>query len=105
MVQSINDSNFKGIVADNAVTVVKFSADWCQPCKIIAAAYDELSDTVDAEVILCQCSVDEEPELVETLSIRSVPTIVVFVKGEETERFTGTDCVTKLESYLPTIQL
>lgn len=105
MVQAINESNFKGIVNDNPVTVVKFAADWCQPCKHIAPAYEELSDKVDAEVMLCQANVDEEPELAEKFNIRSVPTIIVFVKGKEDNRFAGTDAVIKLEAYLPTIQL
>lgn len=105
MVQEINTNNIEGIINDNPITCIKFSAEWCPTCKPVADKYEALSDEVDAEVICCATNVDEEPELTEQFNIRSIPTIIIFVKGQETERYTGSDCVEKAHEFIKTVNL
>lgn len=105
MVQEINANNIEGIINDNPITCIKFSAEWCPTCKSVADKYKALSEEVDAEVICCAANVDYEPELTDHFNIRSIPTIIIFVKGQETERCIGSDCVDKTREFIKTVNL
>jgi len=74
--QKINE-----IFADIGVSVIKFSAKWCAPCKKIAPEYANL---VNFYPIVSFYSVDIEdlPRLAETYNIRSVPTFLIISEGK-----------------------
>ena len=103
MVQIVNDNNVKGVISENEVTCIKLWADWCEPCKKIAPIYEKYSDEVPANVMLCSLAVDENPDFADEMNIRSIPTILIFVKGECVERFTGSDAVDKLKNFISSL--
>lgn len=97
MVQNVNDNNVHGIISENEVTVIKVAADWCEPCKKIEKDYESFSDKVSpTEVMYCSIDANENPDFCDEYEIRSVPTILVFKKGELANRFTGSECVKQL---------
>lgn len=51
--------------------VVRFTADWCQPCKIFAPFYDEASK--GSHLPFFVVDVDKYPELAQEFGIRSIP--------------------------------
>ncbi len=81
----IKDRNeFKQYVKDNRYVMVKFSAEWCGPCKRIAPAFKNyfksaLSFNKDIKLILVD--IDKDSEVSNLLRIRSVPTMVTYVNG------------------------
>lgn len=100
MVQEVNDNNIQSIISENEIVCVKLWADWCEPCKQIAPKYEELSEKVPSNVMMCSLAVDENPDFADKYNIRSIPTILLFVSGKVTQRFVGSDSVSKLESYI-----
>ena len=73
MILSLN--NFKEIV----LKILKFSADWCQPCKILARNIDESNLSLKVESI----DVDKQPDAAVKYGIRSVPTLVIVDDNDE----------------------
>jgi thioredoxin 1 len=65
--------------------IVDFWADWCGPCKAIAPILEEISNQVDVVKI----NSDDNSGLAAELSIRAIPTIIVFEDGKEVKRITG----------------
>jgi thioredoxin 1 len=65
--------------------VVDFWADWCGPCKALAPILEEISNQVDVVKI----NSDDNSGLAAELSIRAIPTIIVFEDGKEVKRITG----------------
>lgn len=104
MVQSINENNYNSVISQSDIVVIKFWADWCNPCKAMAQRFEELSET-HANAEFYEMSVDENPDAASTLGIRSIPACIVFVKGERAETFVGSTAINELNSYLPTIQI
>ena len=100
MVQEVNDNNVHGIISENEICCIKLWADWCEPCKQVAPKYEELSDAVPSNVMMCSMAVDENPDFPDEMNLRSIPTIMVFKKGECIERYTGTDSVDKLRTFI-----
>ena len=66
--------------------ILKFSADWCRPCK-------KLTETLDQMVLpyaIESMDIDAEPALASAYAVRSVPTmILVDAHGTEFSRLVG----------------
>lgn len=53
-------------------TIYRFTASWCQPCKVLAKNLEAAELGADIQVI----DIDVYPELAEDYGIRGVPTLV-----------------------------
>jgi thioredoxin 1 len=73
------------------VTVKKFSAEWCGPCRALAPVITEIKQgfSANSNVKFEEYDVDTEVDEVVKYGIRSVPTIVLVKDGVEVNRFTG----------------
>lgn len=70
------------------VTVKKFSAAWCGPCRALAPMMNEIKGQF-SNVRFEEYDVDEAYEEATKYGIRSVPTVIMEKDGIEVERFTG----------------
>jgi thioredoxin 1 len=80
-------------------TVYYFTADWCQPCKKTRPIVEELNreqTTAGFQII----DVDDNTELVNLFSIRSVPTFILFENGTEKNRIVGAQTKESLEAFI-----
>ena len=71
------------------VTVKKFSAVWCGPCRALAPVINEVKSNF-SNVKFEEYDVDVAYEEATKYGIRSVPTVIIEKNGVEVERFTGT---------------
>jgi thioredoxin 1 len=86
----VNEESFERDVlkADKPV-VVEFGATWCQPCKQLEPVLVKLSQEWGGKVQLVKVDVDESANLTMQQQIMGVPTVILFIKGQATARFTG----------------
>jgi thioredoxin 1 len=70
------------------VTVKKFSAVWCGPCRALAPVMTEIKKQF-SNLKFEDYDVDEAYDEATKYGIRSVPTIIIEKDGVEIERFTG----------------
>lgn len=70
------------------VTVKKFSAAWCGPCRALAPMMNEIKGQF-SNVVFEEYDVDVAYEEATKYGVRSVPTVVIEKNGEEVDRFTG----------------
>lgn len=70
------------------VTVKKFSAVWCGPCRALAPVINEVKSNF-SNVKFEDYDVDEAYEEATKYGVRSVPTVIIEKNGVEVERFTG----------------
>lgn len=73
------------------VTVKKFSAVWCGPCRALSPVIKEIKESYisNSNVKFEEYDVDEFNEETQKYGITSVPTIIIEKDGEVIERFTG----------------
>ena len=59
-------------------TIIKFSADWCQPCKNFAPIFEEVSKMDDFKnITFSEIDIDEDTNFfVEKFNIKNVPSVV-----------------------------
>ena len=69
--------------------VVRFTASWCAPCKVLAPIFDELSGTFGSRATFETIDIDQNPEFAAENRVTSVPQIIIFKDGTESQRYIG----------------
>lgn len=75
--------------ASDTPMVVDFWAEWCGPCKMIAPILSEIATEQAGKVTIAKLNVDDNPELARRFNVMSIPTLLVFDKGEVAKRLVG----------------
>lgn len=75
-----NAENFEELISSSKITIVDFWAPWCGPCRTQLPILEKFaSQNEDVQVV--KVNVDENSELAQKYSIRSIPTILYFKDG------------------------
>ena len=80
---------FQDIIKSDTPTLVDFYATWCGPCQAMMSAIDQLKVKKGSSLRVLKIDVDKNQEVAEKFKIRSVPTLILFKKGEIVWRHSG----------------
>ena len=83
----INSTQFDEVTS-KGIVVVDFFANWCGPCKMLAPIVEEVSNELE-KITFIKVDIDEIESLPRQFDIMSIPTLLVFEKGELIKRHTG----------------
>ena len=70
------------------VTVKKFYADWCGPCKVLTPVMENVKSKF-SQVSFENVNIVTDFETAQKYYVRSVPTVIIEKNGEEVQRFVG----------------
>ena len=77
-------------VKKHEVVIVKFTADWCGPCRRVAPHIHSLMETYN-KINYVVVDVDEGSNIASFLKIRSIPTIISYINGDIHEILPSSD--------------
>jgi thioredoxin 1 len=87
---TVTKSNFDAEVVKSTVPVVAdFWAEWCGPCRMIAPVLKDLAKEYQGKIKLAKIDVDAEGELAQKFNIQSIPTLIIFNKGQVVRQQVG----------------
>lgn len=82
-----NESNFNQLV-NNDLVLVDFFAEWCGPCRMLEPILDDVAnDRSDFDIV--KVDIDKNRALAQQFGVMSVPTLMIFKKGELIETKNG----------------
>jgi thioredoxin 1 len=69
--------------------LVEFWAEWCGPCRMVSPVIEKLASEFSGKILTVKVNVDRRPNIAESFQVESIPTIMLFWKGEPRMRLTG----------------
>ena len=86
----VTDRTFDAEVLTSETPVLAdFWAAWCGPCKTIAPILEEIAEEYDGELKIAKLDVDANIQTATQYGVRSIPTLMLFRKGQPVERLVG----------------
>jgi thioredoxin 1 len=89
-IQEVNDADFEqAVLQSDQPVLVDFWAPWCGPCHALAPILAEVAADWAGRARVMKLNVDVSPSSTERLSVRAIPTLILFKNGREVERLLG----------------
>jgi len=100
---NIGDSQFETeVLKSDKLVLLDFWAEWCGPCRALGPKLEEIAGEYGEKVKVVKINIDENKETAQKYGIRSIPTMILFKDGQDTEMLTGNlpkeDIVSKINA-------
>jgi thioredoxin 1 len=89
-VSDVTDQQFETeILKSETPVLVDFWADWCVPCHMVSPVVEEIGIDKAGNMKVAKLNVDDNPNTAQRYGVMSIPTLILFVGGEERARVVG----------------
>ena len=89
------DEDFNKLIKSDKI-LVDFFATWCGPCRMLGPVLEK----AESDVKVVKIDTDEFEDLARSYGVMSIPTLILFEKGEEKKRNIGFIDKNSLEDFL-----
>lgn len=85
------------------ITVKRFTASWCMPCRVLAPQFKQFEQEYE-NIKFDTIDVEENPLAAQLYEIRSVPTVIVEKDNQIVERIVGLSTKQKYVTLLDSLK-
>lgn len=86
------------VMKSDKPVLVDFWAVWCQPCRMQNPILEELDKELGDKGVIAKMNVDEQPSVPQKYGIMSIPTLMLFHKGQVVKQWIGVQSKEALSS-------
>lgn len=80
---------FQELISSERLVLIDFFATWCQPCKVQSSVLNSVKEIVGTDARIVKIDIDDYPQIAAQYGVRSVPSLMLFRKGELLWRGSG----------------
>ncbi|SDE43048.1 thioredoxin [Riemerella columbipharyngis] len=91
---------FQELILSERPVLIDFFASWCQPCKVQSSVLNSVKENIKDQARIVKIDIDIYPQIAAQYSVRSVPTLMIFKKGELLWKGSGVHDVKTLTELL-----
>lgn len=101
----MNQSIFEAkIQKSTRPVVVEFWAPWCGPCKVMTPYLKSAEQEFSGQVDLWRINADENPELLRSLGVMGIPTMIGYNNGQQVARKTGAMTLENVSGFFTAVK-
>lgn len=99
---AVTDNDFaQQVLESDKPVLVDFWAEWCGPCRALGPVLESLSEDLGGRATIAKLDVDANQQVAMKYGIRSIPTVMIFDKGQLVDTLVG---VRSKADYAKTLQ-
>jgi thioredoxin len=87
------------VPVEKGITVIKFFATWCGPCKLYAPAFERV-EARNPEANFYEFDIDTDASIREDYGVASVPTTIILKDGIEAKRLVGAHSTNGVDNFV-----
>jgi len=96
MIHEFTNANFFATQLASKPVLVDFFATWCGPCKRMLEVLPQVASEIGNAGIVGKLDVDTSRAIATQYQIKSLPTLILFHRGETIKRWVGVQSVAEL---------
>ena len=100
IVDASDDSFEQDVLKSTQPVLVDFWAQWCGPCKALAPTLVELDQEIGTKVKVVKVDIDRNRQVASQYGVRSIPTLILFDKGQAISTKVGGMPKSKLQEWI-----
>lgn len=87
---TVTDQTFDAeVLQSDKPVLVDFWAPWCGPCRMQGPIVEDVAKEMEGQAKVAKLNVDENPTKAQQYGIMSIPTLIIFHKGQAVRQFVG----------------
>jgi thioredoxin 1 len=97
---NLDDSNFAQTINKYPLLLVDFWAPWCGPCRMMSPIIDQVGKEYIGKLVVGKVNVDENPNISGQFGISSIPTLILFKRGQAVNNIIGSVSKSRIDEMV-----
>lgn len=100
MVETTRENFESDVLKNDLPVLVDFFATWCGPCRMLSPILESLAKDYEGKLAFYKLDVDQAPDIAAEYGVMSIPTLIIFDKGDVEAKTVGVSSADALADWI-----